>query len=220
MNRGAWVVRLALFIALAGTVWGMTVMVSAASGIGVSLLPPNTAWTGTWAVAPQSSPATFDRQTLRQIVPTGSGGAVARIRLSNAFGTAPLTIADVHLADSTGGAAIRPGTDHAVTFGGSTTVTVPAGGSVASDAIPLALAAHTDVAVSLYLPRATGPAVTHALDAPSSYVAAGDVSGSTELGTATTVGGYYFLTNLDVDDTAAGAACLPAKPACRPTPTR
>src|SRR5689334_2120202 len=76
------------------------------------------AWVGTWAVAPQSGNATFGKQTIRQIVHTSIGGTSARIHVSNVFGDKPLAIADVHIAESAGGGAIAPGTDHAVTFGG------------------------------------------------------------------------------------------------------
>src|SRR3981189_1444001 len=43
------------------------------------------AWTGTWAVSPQSSGTTFNQQTLRQIVHTSIFGTAARAQLPNAF---------------------------------------------------------------------------------------------------------------------------------------
>jgi hypothetical protein len=63
-------------------------------------------WVGTWGVAPAaqslatsgSNPLTFNQQTLRQIVHTSVGGSVARIHISNVFGTGPLSVADVHIA--------------------------------------------------------------------------------------------------------------------------
>ncbi len=199
MNRGTWIIRLALFIALAGTVWGMTVMVSSASDIGVALLPPDTSWTGTWQITPHSAGTEFDRQTLREVVPAGTGGSLARVRLSNALGTTPLTIADVRVADSAGGSAIRSGSGRVVTFGGRTTATIPAGGSATSDPIPFSVVARSNVALSVYLPQATG-AATAELGAQRTYVAPGDVSASTDLGAAPTIGGYYFLTGLDVSN--------------------
>jgi hypothetical protein len=53
------------------------------------------AWTGTWAAAPQSTGDSFSQQTLRQIVHTSISGTAARVQLSNAFGSSPLTISDV-----------------------------------------------------------------------------------------------------------------------------
>ncbi|MBE1592300.1 hypothetical protein ACFPOI_16810 [Nonomuraea angiospora] len=55
-------------------------------------------WTGTWAAAPQQGDASFNQQTIRQIVHTSIGGTSARIQLSNAFGTQSVTIDNVHLA--------------------------------------------------------------------------------------------------------------------------
>ncbi|MDX3103470.1 hypothetical protein ACIBO5_51430 [Nonomuraea angiospora] len=45
-------------------------------------------WTGTSAAAPQQGDASFNQQTIRQIMHTSIGGTSARIQLSNAFGTA------------------------------------------------------------------------------------------------------------------------------------
>lgn len=164
MARGTWTVRVALFVALAGTGWGMTVMVSSASDIGVSLQPAAASErTGTWAVAPQGSGTTFARQTLRQIVHTSIGGTLARVHLSNVFGTRPLAVADVHIADARWGSSVDPASDRVVTFGGQPTTTIPVGGSVASDQVSLSVAAQSDVAVSVYLPQGTGPAAAHQL---------------------------------------------------------
>jgi hypothetical protein len=234
MARGTWVVRVALFIAVAGTVWGMTVMVSAASGIDVTLLPADTPWTGTWAaVAPQAGGTTFERQTLREIVHTSMGGSLARVRLSNVFGTHPLTVADVHIADSAAGSSIKPATDRTVTFGGNATTTIPPGGSVTSDAIPFQVAARSEIAVSVYLPQTAGPATEQATAPRDNYVAHGDVSGSTALANASTTNSYYFLTSLDVYSAKTTGAIvslgtppcplttsIPTKPAGKPSAIR
>ena len=63
------------------------------------------AWVGTWATAPTTvSPAnvtpvaTFEDQTLRQVVHVSVGGDTVRVRFSNEFGTAPLVIGAAHVA--------------------------------------------------------------------------------------------------------------------------
>src|SRR4051812_47074322 len=53
---------------------------------------PEPGWAGTWAVGVQVGSTGFERQTLRQIVHTSIGGDRARLRLSNQFGAAPLTV--------------------------------------------------------------------------------------------------------------------------------
>jgi lysophospholipase L1-like esterase len=165
-------------------------------------------WTGTWSVSPQSGGPSYNQQTLRQIVHTGIGGTAARIRISNAFGSAPLTVADVHLARRTSGSSVDTGTDRVVTFGGQRTVTVPAGGTAVSDQAAFSVPALSDVAVSLYLPQPTGSATYHQQGTQTNYLAGGDVSGNASLNGAATSGSYSFLTNLDVQNPAATGAVV------------
>jgi lysophospholipase L1-like esterase len=160
-------------------------------------------WTGTWSVSPQSGGPSYNQQTLRQIVRTGIGGSAARVRISNAFGSAPLTVADVHLARRTSGSSVDAGTDRAVTFGGQRTVTVPAGGSAVSDSTSFTVPALSDVAVSLYLPQPTGSATYHQQGTQTNYLAGGDVSADGTLNGASTSGSYSFLSNLDVQNPSA-----------------
>ena len=61
---------------------------------------PPAAAPGTTTAPPAAPPAFmhFNNQTLRQIVRTSIGGTRARVVLSNAFGTAPLTVGAAHIA--------------------------------------------------------------------------------------------------------------------------
>ncbi|WP_328911746.1 MULTISPECIES: GDSL-type esterase/lipase family protein [unclassified Streptomyces] len=160
-------------------------------------------WTGTWSVSPQSGGPSYSRQTLRQIVRTSIGGTSARIRISNAFGSAPLTVSDVHVAQRASGSSVTAGTDRTVTFGGQSSVTVAPGAFAVSDTAAFTVSALSDVAVSFYLPNATGAATYHQQGTQTNYVASGDVSGSATLSGAATTGSYAFLTNLDVQNPAA-----------------
>ncbi len=156
------------------------------------------AWVGTWAASPQSGGASFNRQTLRQVVHTSIAGSAARVQFSNAFGTQPLQLSDVHIAQRSAGSSVSSVTDRAVTFGGQTEVTVTPGGVSASDLVDFAVAALSDVAISVYLPQSTGPATYHQQGTQTNYVAAGDVSANASLPGAQTTGSYFFLVNLDV----------------------
>ena len=160
-------------------------------------------WTGSWSVSPQSGGPSYARQTLRQIVHTSIGGSAARVRISNAFGSAPLTVSDVHVAQRTSGSSVDTGTDRAVTFGGQTSVTIAPGASAQSDPASFTVAALSDVAVSFYLPDSTGSATYHQQGTQTNYVAGGDVSANATLNGAATNGSYSFLTNLDVQNPAA-----------------
>ncbi|MBM9503328.1 SGNH/GDSL hydrolase family protein [Actinacidiphila acididurans] len=170
--------------------------------------PAATAWTGSWSVSPQSGGPSYSGQTLRQIVHTSIGGSAARIHISNVFGSAPLTVSDVHIAQRTSGSSVNTGTDRALTFNGQTSVTVPAGGSAVSDSAAFTVPALSDVAVSFYLPNATGPATYHQQGNQTNYAAGGDVSGNATLSGAATNGTYSFLTNLDVQNSAAQGAVV------------
>lgn len=158
-------------------------------------------WTGTWAVSPQQGQLgnSFGQQmTLRQIVHTSVAGSSARIHISNVFGTQPLLIGDVHIAQRSTGSAIIAGTDRQVTFGGVASVTVQPGAAIVSDPVAFSVPQLADVAISIYLPKPTGQATYHQAGLQTNYFAPGDVSGSTNLSNTKTTQSYYFLTNLEV----------------------
>ena len=185
------------------------VLVLLAAGLPQHALGQQT-WVGTWGVAPVaqtlsgsgSNPLTFNQQTLRQIVHTSVAGSAARIHISNVFGTAPLTVQDVHIALSANnsGSSIVTGSDQTVTFQGSSVVTVAAGGEAVSDSINFAVPALGDVAVSMYFPGTTpfSDTTTHVFTEETNFYASGDVSGAISLPGAAATGQYYFLTGLDV----------------------
>ena len=157
-------------------------------------------WTATWAsaVMRNGSAASFQDQTLRQIVHTSIGGTEARVRISNLFGDAPLTIQDVHVALSSGGSAITTASDRPVTFQGKSSVVIPAGETVASDSISFPVPELGDVAISIYLPQATPARSYHQTAHQANYIASGDVSGSEQLQQPKTTHSNYFLCGLDV----------------------
>jgi hypothetical protein len=143
-------------------------------------------WTGTWAAAaqppvpgddftgPNWSMEGFADQTLRQVVRVSSGGSTVRIRLSNRYGTKALQITGATVGKSGDGAAVRAGTLRRLTFGKSTSMTIPAGRGTASDAVRLPVASLESLTVTLYLARPTGPATFHVGGRTTSYRAAGD----------------------------------------------
>jgi lysophospholipase L1-like esterase len=115
-------------------------------------------------------------QTLRMIVHPSIGGNVWRVKLTNRFGTQPVTFgrAVVALHANGAGATLVPGTNQVLTFGGRRSVTVPAGKEVRSDPVHLkiadAKAQRTSLAVSLYIPGTSGPMTWHAASFTTSYI--------------------------------------------------
>jgi lysophospholipase L1-like esterase len=165
-------------------------------------------WVGIWttpAVA-QGSGGTaavgFNNQTLRLIAHTTLGGQEVRVRLSNAFGTQPLAIGAAHIALRGEGAAIVPGSDRALTFGGAKTTTIWAGALAVSDPVKLDFPALADLAVSIYLPGNVPPTFQityHGGARQTNYISnPGDFTATAELPVSTTKQSWYFLTGLEV----------------------
>ena len=177
-------------------------------------------WVGTWAVSPLSqegflgnpapaSPA-FNNVTLRQIVHTSIGGTGVRVRLSNVFGTTDLVVGAAHVAYRGANSEIRVGTDRTLTFGGRPTVTIPVGAQVVSDAVSdFAVPATGDLAISIYLPNATGTTL-HSEGKQTNYTLSGDQTATAMPTVASTQLPYYFLTNVEtmVSPNARGIVCL------------
>jgi lysophospholipase L1-like esterase len=174
-------------------------------------------WVTTWATSPQAptplSPnpgnAGFSNQTVRNIVFTSVGGNQIRIRLSNTFGKRAVTVGRVSVGIPLTGAQLVPGTAHPVTFGGQASVTIPLGGQVVSDPVPLKVAPLERLAVSLYLPTATGRATYHRTAQQTGYIASGDQASATA-GTAytTTDTSWYFLDGVLAQNTAAAGTVV------------
>ncbi len=171
-------------------------------------------WAATWGSAPAGPPPasellTLENQTLRLIVHTSTGGTQVRIRLSNELGSAPLHIGAARVALGLSGAATRPGTDRALTFGGRRTITIPPGAPALSDPVALDVPALSDLAVSLYLPARTSATTVHPLAYQSSYVStAGDFTGSARMPTEHTITSWPFLTEVDMIAPVAGVSVV------------
>lgn len=166
-------------------------------------------WTGTWGASPS---AATDPQvanlTFRHVLRISTGGSSVRIRLSNELGAQAVTIGDAHVAVSAGGAAIKPGTDHALTFDGQPSVTIPAGGAVLSDAADFTVPALTDLAVSIYLPQSGGPATEHTLGTQTSFILFGDLTAALNPTGGSPFSKRYYLSGVEVssaDNAVSGA---------------
>ncbi|MET7682823.1 SGNH/GDSL hydrolase family protein [Streptomyces sp. NPDC005423] len=138
-------------------------------------------WVGAWSASPVGAepgtePAGLADRSVRNVVHTGVGGTSARITLSNLYGQEPLVLthATIALAATGGTAAAAGGTLRRLTFGGSTTVTVPAGQQVVSDAVRLQVPQGADVLVTTYSPTESGPVTYHPHGRQVSYLADGD----------------------------------------------
>jgi lysophospholipase L1-like esterase len=170
---------------------------------------PPVAWVGTWAAAQVAPAATglshtgFRDATVRDIVHISAGGSEVRIRLSNVFGSKPLTINAVRVAVRRSGVQTVAGSSHQATFGGADKVTIPVGKREFSDPVKMSVGAGQDLAVSIFVQAATGPATWHpAAIATSYYSTAGNHSGATGAAAVASypgrIGAWYFLDGVDV----------------------
>ena len=176
----------------------------AASTPGGAQPAQNPQWVGAWAASPMLALGGFAVRpfaavTLREVVHISNGGEQIRVRFTNEFGLDGLTITDAHAALSAGGAAIKDGTDHAITFGGQATVRIPPGAAMYSDPVALAVAPLSDVAVSFYLPSQVMRGETyHAFADQDNFVADGDQSAAATIPQPATLQSWYFLDGIDV----------------------
>jgi lysophospholipase L1-like esterase len=173
-------------------------------------------WVGTWSTPAQaqgagpvnaapnaaSNAVSFNNQTLRMVVRTSIGGHQVRVRLSNDFGEQPLKIGAVHIALRSKGADIVPGSDRALTFGGSKSTTIWTRTLVLSDPVNLDVPSLSDVTVSIYLPGevpVTLPITQHGSARSTNYISTpGDFTASTEFPVGLTKQSWYFVTGVEV----------------------
>ncbi|MEV8634888.1 SGNH/GDSL hydrolase family protein [Streptosporangium sp. NPDC051023] len=140
----------------------------------------------------------FADQTLRQILHLDGGGAALRVRLTNRYGTRPLTVAAARVAVRKSGGEIVAETDTELRFGGETETTIPAGGQIVSDPVELAVGAGTDLVLSLYLPEETGLATFSHQPAETGYVTAGNAVSDVAFPEAEEVDSRFYVTGVDV----------------------
>ncbi|MGB8602382.1 MAG: SGNH/GDSL hydrolase family protein [Rhizomicrobium sp.] len=165
------------------------------------------AWVGSWASAQMSAdPAagvgeeSWPNTTLRQTVRLTLSGDRLRLRLSNAFGAAPLHIAAVHVAHAraSGVAAIDPASDRAVTFNGKADVTIPAGADYLSDPVDLPVTAQSDLAISLYYANAPVGVTGHPGSRTTSFLVTGNHTADADLNAPKKTDHWFQIAAVDV----------------------
>ena len=115
---------------------------------------PTAKWVGTWAAAPAPAEGVvgFNNHHLAHEPARQPRRQRLRVRISNAYGTRPLTIGAAHIALRDQGPAIVAGSDRTLKFGGSDGTVIAAGAVMFSEPVELGAPALADLAVSLYLP--------------------------------------------------------------------
>jgi lysophospholipase L1-like esterase len=205
-TKGAYVPALRK-IFLTVLAMGVCTAFSAAAELG-GLQENDEHWVGTWSTtlhSPELLPgftnAGFNNQTLRQIVHISIGGQRVRLRLST-FGANALVVDAAHIALSAGDSSIVAGSDRALTFGGRTSIVIPPGAPVVSDPVEMTVSDLANLAVSLFVPGATGPATWHFDSRQISYISPpGDFTGATVMPLdpqSPTTQSWFWLAGIEV----------------------
>ncbi len=200
---------------------------------GVDMAMPNRHWVASWTGSVHGpypignpsaqpnlslafpSPESGARdQTLRMIARPDIFGPRARIRLSNALGTKPVTFDGVFVGLQLSGAEVMRGTNRPVSFAGKNAVTIAPGDSAWSDPIALPFVAESSnlalagrkLAVSFHVAGESGPMTWHAKALQSSYLTGpgagvqGHVESEAAFPFSTT--SWYFLDAIEMEASA------------------
>jgi lysophospholipase L1-like esterase len=141
------------------------------------------------------------------------GGNRARVVLTNAFGTAALTVGAASVALRDKDSNIVTGSSHPVTFAGNASVVIPAGASMLSDPVSMAVPAMGDLVIDLFLPAemlaATSPMTVHGGANQTNYISKpGNFAGSSDFPVGTTTPSWWFLSRVEVAAPAAVSAII------------
>ncbi|GAA3132774.1 SGNH/GDSL hydrolase family protein [Streptomyces rameus] len=165
----------------------------------------------TWAASADRMGEGTAGQGYRLIVRTSVGGTGVRVRFTNAFGDRPLTLDGMYAGLRDRGAAVRPGSNRPLTFGGTRAVTLPAGAVAWSDPLPGGIPAGTDLVVSLHTPDAAGPATGHWMAMQTSYTGQGEHTAEDSGADWTrTTGSWWYVDAVSVRATGAAGGAVAA----------
>lgn len=138
--------------------------------------------------------------SIRQIVRLTLGGTQFRVRISNAYGTAPLMLqaASVALAQAPGKAGVAAPTLRPLTFDGRSSVMIPAGAEYYSDTVAMTLQPAADLAVSMYFSDAPARQTGHPGARATTFLAKGNRVNEAEWNDTATVTRWYALSDVEV----------------------
>jgi lysophospholipase L1-like esterase len=159
--------------------------------------------------SPFALPPDVNNQTVRMVVRASIGGDRVRVRISNAYGTGPLTVAAAHIALHAKGSAIVPDSDRALKFGGNPSFVIPPGAPAVSDPVDLKVPKLGSLAVSLYIAGEPTTATVHLTGLHTTYISkTGDFTKAREIADAVTTQSWYWITGVDVLAPAGAAAVV------------
>ena len=127
-------------------------------------------WVATWTASPEAADPdpnepvlNLQDQTVRERVRVSVGGSHIRIRLSNEYGSSPLIVGSVTVAEPNDVTSVKSASIQTITFGGRTSITIPGGAPALSDPVAFPVTYGAEISVSLYFPKRVTTPTLHAL---------------------------------------------------------
>lgn len=166
-------------------------------------------WVGTWASSQleavnENAPPKpgLSGNTFRQFIRPSTGGEKIRLKFSNKVGKTPVELKSVHIANQVNAARsdIDPATDTVVTFDGSESVSIPAGGMVISDPVDYKVDPLQLIAVSTHFGEVPANITSHTGARCNNHFAEGNRVSDESLGNDLNRRrvSWYFLEGMDV----------------------
>ncbi|MFB9243905.1 SGNH/GDSL hydrolase family protein [Massilia antarctica] len=161
-------------------------------------------WVASWGASPQARwddsfilpvgmPASFEQQSVRDVVRLSVGGRRLRIVLSNRHGATPLQVGEMRVGLAGDGAAVVAGSSRAVTFAGSVHTSAAPGAVLVSDPVDLPAAALARLAITTYYPTPTPVSTFHWGAQQTPYLVQGNATAADNLPAAARFAGRAFL---------------------------
>ena len=186
----------------------LTLMSCSSKGGTTSGTPPAAnIWVVAWGASPETSAMSAENpggseQTFRSFFYPTVSGTMERVRFSNYFGSAPVTIGAARLAIATAPPAVDSANDVALSFGGSSSVTIAPGAEVSSDAVKITYTFGQKMAVTAYIQGTFASLTQHESQVNTNYssvVNAGNTTTDTA-GTSLTQANteWFLLSGMDV----------------------
>lgn len=162
-------------------------------------------WVCTWATAPEYTgpsdmPLTTNLSdcTLREVIRVSLGGDTLRLQLSNIFGSSPVVIRGVYIADALDSCDIVPETAQYLTFYGQRAITIANGQAVFSDALAYHLQPLRRLAITIIYGEAPEHATSHRGSRTTSYIMLGECAPDAPFVTTERVDHWYNIAAIDV----------------------
>jgi lysophospholipase L1-like esterase len=148
---------------------------------------------------PFALPPNIQNQTVRMVVRASIGGDRVRVRVSNTYGTGPLTIGAARIAQRDKESSIIPASDRTLTFSGKSTFVVPPGALIVSDPVDLHVPKLGDLVISIFIPGDPPPPTVHLTGLHTTYISQpGNFTAATTIPDATMIQSWYWISGVDV----------------------